>query len=75
MGGQEEVVAEGSVVDDERIRGAPQPGMARDPAVDATQPIGAGGAARHLPDGGSAGRHEPMMPGRAQHPPVGIMAG
>ncbi len=43
-------------VDDERVGGAAQGGMPRDPAIDAAQPVGAGRAAGGLPDRAATGR-------------------
>ena len=41
-------------IDHERVGGAPQRRMPRDPPVDAAQPVRARRPAGHLPDGGSA---------------------
>ena len=49
-------------VDHERVRGPAEGGLPRDPAIHAPQPVGAGRAARDLPD--RSPRHPPMMPGR-----------
>ncbi len=62
-------------IDHERIGGAAQRRMPRDPSVDATQPVRAGRAAGDLPDGGAARAHVPMMPAAHRPPaPEGVRA-
>ena len=48
-------------VDDERVVGAPQHGERGDPAIDAAQPVGAGGAARDPPSRCAGPAHAPIL--------------